>query len=110
MSPQPAVEPSPTSQPSGTEQRLGRLGELRRSLQRQLKRKPTVFEKAALDRAALMLLRAEQAARDPTATSNDVVRLANASRRALRDFERMARRPEQTGVSADISAIFDGAA
>jgi hypothetical protein len=94
MSPQPAVEPSPTDQPSsGQEQRqtaMARLEELRRSLQRQLRRKPNVYEKAALDRAALLALRAEIAARDPTSSSNDIVRLFNCSRRAIADFERIA--------------------
>lgn len=85
MSPQPSVETTPIIQPSEH-----RLAELKRALQRQLKRKPKVYEKAALDRAALMTLRAETAALDPKATSEDVVRLDNAARRARQDFERIA--------------------
>jgi hypothetical protein len=67
-----------------------RLDELRRALQRQLNRKPTMVERALLDRAALMMLRAEMAARDPASKSDDVVRLDNVSRRALNDFARVA--------------------
>jgi hypothetical protein len=54
-----------------------------------------MIEKAALHRAALMSVRAEIAAYDPKATSEDVVRLDNAARRARQDFERIARITER---------------
>jgi len=44
-----------------------------------------------MDRAALMTLRAEIAARDINATSEDIVRLDNAARRSRLDFEKLAR-------------------
>lgn len=92
MSSEPSVESSSTSQPSpGQNSALTRLEELKRSLQSMLRRRPTRYEAAARDRAALMLLRAEIAARDPKATSEDVVRLDNASRRARLDFERICK-------------------
>ena len=76
---------------------MARLAELKRVFQRQLRRKPTAYEKAALDRAALLTLRAEIAARDIGSNSDDVVRLDNAARRARNDFERIAipRKPRQ---------------
>jgi hypothetical protein len=70
---------------------LARLDELKRALQRQLNRRPTTVERCAMDRAALMTLRAEIAARDSKASSADVVRLDNAARRARKDFEALAR-------------------
>jgi hypothetical protein len=87
-----AQEPdqSPAQSP-GQGRALARLDELKRALQRQLNRRPTTFERAAMDRAALMTLRAEIAARDPDATSADVVRLDNAARRARNDFCALAR-------------------
>jgi hypothetical protein len=93
MSPQqtadnPAAEPYPDPSPRpGTA--LHRLDELRRALQRQLRRKPKEFERTSLEHAALMLLRSEIAARDPDADSTDIVRLANVARRARLDFERI---------------------
>jgi hypothetical protein len=60
-------------------------------LQRQLHRKPSSYEKTALDRAALLMLRAEIAARDPQSNSDDVVRLDNCARRARQDFESIAK-------------------
>jgi hypothetical protein len=67
-----------------------RLDQLKRALQKRLNRKPTTFEKAALDNAALLALRSEIASRDPASDSSAVVRLANCARRALRDFEAAA--------------------
>ena len=67
-----------------------RLDELRRGLQRLLRRKPTMVERALLDRAALMTLRAEMAAFDPASKSDDLCRLDNVARRARHDFERVA--------------------
>jgi hypothetical protein len=69
---------------------LQRLDELRRGLQRLLRRKPSLIEKALMDRCALLMMRAEHAAGDPKCDSNDVVRLDNAARRARADFESYA--------------------
>jgi hypothetical protein len=88
----PAVEPSTDSQPEQPRRNAEqRLREIKRSLQRQARRKLNAYEQAALDRAAIMTLRAEIAAFDVKATSNDLVRLDNAARRARADFERIAR-------------------
>jgi RNA polymerase-interacting CarD/CdnL/TRCF family regulator len=85
-----SIETSQTTQSSEPQNRaLTRLAELKRALQRQLKRKPTLYEKQLLDRAAAMMLRAEIAAFDGKADSNTIVRLDNAARRARQDFERI---------------------
>jgi hypothetical protein len=88
MSSEQIADPAP-NQPAKTAA-MRRLAELQRALQRTLKRKPTEIERTALQRAALLSLRAEIAAFDPHADSNDVVRLDNAARRARGDFERLA--------------------
>jgi hypothetical protein len=49
-----------------------RLEELRRASQRRIKRKLTAYELAALDHAAMLLLRSEMALRDIKTTSNDL--------------------------------------
>jgi hypothetical protein len=88
----PAVESPTDSQPEQPRRdAMARLRELKRALQRQVRRKLNAYELAALDRAALMTLRAEIAAWDVKATSNDLVRLDNAARRARADFERICR-------------------
>jgi hypothetical protein len=75
-----------------------RYQQLRRSLLRgNLKRKPTVAEAVALNRAAALTLRAEAALHDPTVTANDLVRLdrlATAARRACADLIRAGTRPK----------------
>jgi hypothetical protein len=86
---------------------MQRLDELKRALQRSLHRKPTLFEKCALDCAALAAMRAEFAAGDPQSKSDDIVRLFNVARRALADFERVAgidvaRKPKRKPTMADI--------
>jgi hypothetical protein len=72
-----------------------------------LRRKPTAFEKTALEHTALLALRSEIAARDGKSTSEDIVRLANCARRALQDFEKLARvderKPKQRSM-ADLEA------
>jgi hypothetical protein len=76
MSLEPTAESTSQPQPSPAQNRAqARLDELKRALQRQLRRKPNLIEKALLDRCALVMQRAEMAAYDPKATSNDVVRL-----------------------------------
>jgi len=88
--PSPA-QAAPSAQPSEAQIRaLARLDELKRAMQRQLRRRPTTVERCAMDRAALMTLRAEIAARDPKSDSLAVVRLDNAARRSRADFERIA--------------------
>jgi hypothetical protein len=66
-----------------------RLDELRRQMQRQLGRKPTSVEKTAMERAALMTLRAEAAMYDANCDPNDLVRLDNAAKRARDAFEKL---------------------
>lgn len=100
MSPQPTAETTPTPEPSPGQQRAQqRLADLRRSLQRQLRRKPTRLEKQALDQCALLTLRAEIAAADPKASSNDIVRLSNIARRARADWDRIANPPKTNGAT-----------
>ena len=86
---------------------MERLGEFRRALQRLLKRKPTLFEAALMDRCALLMVRSEMAQFDAKAKSDDVVRLDNAARRARADFERVAgidvaRKPKSRPTMQDI--------
>jgi hypothetical protein len=71
------------------------MAELKRAFQRQLRRKPTEFERTLLDRAALMTTRAEIAAYDPNTSSEDLVRLDNVARRARADFERVCAVPKR---------------
>jgi len=101
-----AVEVTPTVQPSPSEPRqnraLARLEQLKRALQRQLRRRPTDYEKCVLDRAALLTLRAEIAAHDPRTSSNDLVRLDNVARRARRDFERIAQSSRHEPTLAEV--------
>ena|SRR6516164_3748837 len=108
MSAVPVVDQTPTNASSKPQTIAeARLVELKRALQRQLRRKPNAIEKAALDRAALMSVRAEIAAYDPRSTSEDVVRLDNAARRARLDFEKLARigeRKPKAKTMADIEA------
>jgi hypothetical protein len=85
-----------------------RLTELKRAFQRQLRRKPTEFERTLLDRAALMSVRAEYAASDPRATSEDVVRLDNAARRARADFERICAIPQKNRPAMTLGAVLRG--
>jgi hypothetical protein len=80
----------PANRPLSAEDRLKTL---KKALQKQLKRKPTAIEKAALDHCALLMLRSEVAARDGKASSEDIVRLANCARRAQQDFARLAAVP-----------------
>jgi hypothetical protein len=77
-----------SSEPHKPRDPMLRLAQLQRGLQRRLRRKPTVFEKAMLDRCALALLRNEMVSLNGKATANDLVRLSRASGRALADFER----------------------
>jgi hypothetical protein len=78
---------------------LARLNELKRGLQRQLRRKPNVLEKTVLEHAAVMALRAEMAAFDPKSDANTIVRLSNAARRAMADFERLLSPMHKQGPS-----------
>lgn len=111
MSPQPTAETAPSSQPPGQPERLTymqRLIQLQRALQRKLRRRPTDFEKATLDKAALLMLRAEAAARDPSCDANTIVRLHNASRRALSDFERVCRPPRADDQTPTLAQVLRG--
>src|SRR5262245_22464001 len=59
-----------------------RVKQLRRAYQRQLKRRPTMIERTAMERAARLTSRAEAAAVDPNVPADLVVRLDNAAARA----------------------------
>ena len=63
-----------------------RIKSFRRALQKQLGRRPTTIEKAALIRAAVLSATAEAAMTDPTVSHEDRVRLDNTAARARRDF------------------------
>jgi hypothetical protein len=76
-----------------------RLKQLQKSLQRQLKRRPTTRERAALDRCAWLQLRSEMACRDVNADANTIVRLANVARRALQDFEEVCALPKRRNLT-----------
>jgi hypothetical protein len=75
--PQPETASNSTSDQRPNNNALSRLEELKRGLQRQLKRKPSLIEKSQLDRTALLLLRSEMALRDPKSDANTIVRLSN---------------------------------
>jgi hypothetical protein len=105
MSDQSPADPAATRKPKTAEQRNA---ELRRALQRQARRKLKGHEQAALERAAYMMTLAEVAAYNPKSTSEDVVRLDNAARRARLDFERIVgiteRKPKPQRSMADLEA------
>jgi hypothetical protein len=66
--------------PSDTQ--VHRIAQLKRAYQRQLKRKLTVFEQRAVDRALLLTALAENAACNPHVHPDTVVRLDGAASRA----------------------------
>src|SRR5262245_1929194 len=59
-----------------------RITELRKAFQRCLRRKPTMIERTAIERAARLTARAEAAAIDPDVTLDDLVRIDNLAARA----------------------------
>jgi len=67
-----------------------RLQAIRRTLQRQARRKLKAHEQAALEFAARLLYRAECAANDPQSDAAVLARLVNCARRAQADYERVA--------------------
>jgi hypothetical protein len=81
------IDHQPTEVLSATQ----RLAQIRRTMQRMIRRKPTPAEALALDHAAMLALRAEAACRDINCDANTIVRLSNAARRARLDFEEIAR-------------------
>ncbi len=65
---------------------------------------------ALADDAARSTAIAEAALLDASITHNDRVRLSNAARRSRLELRHaIAPRPTQSGTSADIAAIFEGA-
>jgi hypothetical protein len=74
------------------------------SYQKQLRRKPTYFETAAMERAATLQVLATSARLklligDRSVTPNEVVRLDNSARRAVADVQRLVgskRKPRMT--------------
>ena len=99
QAPEPEAEPTVISVASHAQVR--RTSALRRAFQRELGRKPTCLQRAAMDRAATMTAKAEAAALDPATTANDVVRLDNAAARARAEMFAMfaAKREPDEGAS-----------
>jgi hypothetical protein len=85
---------------------------LRRSLQRQLGRKPTTTEGAAIERAAVLQVLAADARNrilrgDRSVSYDAMVRADGAARRAMRDLQAIARQSKpDLGSNDDIAAIF----
>jgi hypothetical protein len=72
---------------------------LRRAFQRALGTKPTLHQKMLRDRAAVLTVKAEQAALDPATSANDVVRLDGAAARARAAmFESFAKKGDPAPV------------
>jgi hypothetical protein len=116
MSHESTVDQSSINQPTAAltpaqSRAQARLAELKRALQRQLRRKPKLHEKQLLDHAAAMQLRSEIAAFDPRATSNDLVRLSGAARRARQDFEHVCGldQPQQREPTTLVAILREGA-
>src|SRR6516162_2390118 len=65
-------------------QQSRRVEELRRAFQKNLKRKLTVLERAAMERAMRLTVRAEQAALDQSVPVDLVTRIDNSAQRAQR--------------------------
>jgi hypothetical protein len=90
--------------PDGTQSALVRLAQLKRALQKRLHRKPSEYERTMLEHAALLQLRSEIAARNPSTPSNDIVRLAGCARRAMSDFESLCR-PEPAPLPSSLAEM-----
>jgi hypothetical protein len=77
-----------------------RVEYLKRLFARGIGRTPTAKQKLALNRAALLTAKAEQAAVDPLTSANDLVRLDGAASRARRDLQYLIdRRAPETGAT-----------
>jgi hypothetical protein len=89
-----------------------RARQLRRAFQRLLRRRPTMLERIAMTRCALLVARAEAAAADPNATHDDVVRLDGAAVRAQRRMVELlgVQRKSPVPSLAEILAKHDEAA
>ncbi len=85
-----------------------------RSLQRQLRRRPTAIETSAMQRVATLQAIAEDARvrvlrGDKRISIDAVVRADGAARRAMKDLRALMRAPKTDfGVTDDIAAIFNG--
>jgi hypothetical protein len=66
-----------------------RIGYLKRIFAKGIGRTPTAKQKLALQRAALLTAKAEQAAADPLTSANDLIRLDGAAARARRDLQHL---------------------
>jgi hypothetical protein len=107
MSVNPApISPQPNPKPRPNRAEL-RLAAIKRELQALVRRKLKGPELSARNRAAAMLFRHEASCYDAKATSEDIVRLHNAARRAVADYERIVRageRPKPVITMADLEA------
>ena len=63
-----------------------RISHLRKAYAKGLGHKPSTLQSAAINRAARLTALAEQAAADPQANANTIVRLDHAAARARRDM------------------------
>lgn len=77
-----------------------RIATLRRAYGRGLGRRPTVVEEHAMQRAARLTARAEQAARDPAVAVNDLVRIDHLAARARASMTDLLRdtKPERSAM------------
>jgi hypothetical protein len=100
---QPTTDPRKTSEARPKLNPNVRLRAIERELQRLARRKLRGHELSALRYAALLQLRAEMAAFNGGADANSIVRLANTSRRARADYEKLiAPKPEDAFTYADL--------
>jgi hypothetical protein len=84
-----------------------RIEQIRKALQKQHGRKPTMLETTTILKAAVLIARSEQAALDPDVTVNQVTRLARAARLALKDCYALIGTPERRPPSHKEPPRFD---
>lgn len=86
-----------------------RVFALKRAFQRTLGRKPTLLQQTLIDRAAVMTVRAEAAASDPTVSIVDLVRVDNAAARARQAMAALISEPreQQQPSYTEIMAMAD---
>ncbi len=76
-----------------------RVRTLKRAFQRELGRHPTVVERAAMNRAAVLSARAEAAAIDTSISLEDVVRIDNTASRARAAWDRLRGKRPATSIA-----------
>jgi len=85
-----------------SEAQAQRLKELRAAFKRMLPIRLTNLEKAVMDRAARLTLRAEIAAGDPGVLINDVVRIDGAAHRARNAWARLCSAKQRTSPAPSL--------